>query len=508
MCGIFGIFAKKDTKYSIRLIANLLRQIAIISESRGKETSGIAIRNPDNKKIQVIRSAMPVSELLKETDYQMQVTDKLKGNYHKSPITVIGHSRLVTNGSQLENNNNQPVVKDGIVAIHNGIIVNADELWKKHSNLKREFEIDTEVMLSIVRDNCTALNTTNSVSKMMGEIFGTISTAMLFNDRDEALLATNNGSLYILTDNQELLIFASERYMLETLKNENIPRKFHNDFEILQVKTNTGYLLKLNDFSLNGFNTTDSEEISNTLKTKPYEINVQDIKAKTRQIHSVIDIDAIAQSPEAERESKMLQNNHEAIMKMNRCSKCLLPETFPFIKFDKKGICNYCNNYVIKNNPKPIEELKKLVESYRSKSGEPDIIVPFSGGRDSTFVLHYVKNVLKMDPIAYTYDWGMVTDLARRNIARVCGKLGVENIIVSADIPKKRQNINKNIAAWLSKPDLATIPLFMAGDKYFFYYCNELKSQTDIQLNIWGVNNLENTDFKSGFLGIEPNFNK
>jgi glucosamine--fructose-6-phosphate aminotransferase (isomerizing) len=119
-----------------------------------------------------------------------------------------------------------------------------------------------------------------------------------------------------------------------------------------------------------------------------------------------------------------------------------------------------------------------------------------------------VKNILKMNPIAYTYDWGMVTDLARRNIARVCGKLGVENILVSADIHMKRQNINKNISAWLRKPDLATIPLFMAGDKYFFHYCNELKKQTGIKLNIWGVNNMENTNFKSGFLGIAPKFDK
>ena len=51
------------------------------------------------------------------------------------------------------------------------------------------------------------------------------------------------------------------------------------------------------------------------------------------------------------------------------------------------------------------------------------------------------------------------------------------------------------------------IPLFMAGDKYF-YYCNLIKKQTDIDLNIWGINNLENTDFKTGFAGIEPRFDK
>jgi len=101
-----------------------------------------------------------------------------------------------------------------------------------------------------------------------------------------------------------------------------------------------------------------------------------------------------------------------------------------------------------------------------------------------------------------------VTDLARRNIARVCGKLGVENILVSADISWKRENIRRNVLAWLRKPHLGMIPLFMAGDKYFFYYTDQIKKQTGIRLNIWGINPLENTEFKVGFLGVPPDHHK
>ncbi len=35
------------------------------------------------------------------------------------------------------NTNNQPVVKDGAVGIHNGIIVNDDELWKSFPAIKK-----------------------------------------------------------------------------------------------------------------------------------------------------------------------------------------------------------------------------------------------------------------------------------------------------------------------------------------------------------------------------------
>jgi hypothetical protein len=102
----------------------------------------------------------------------------------------------------------------------------------------------------------------------------------------------------------------------------------------------------------------------------------------------------------------------------------------------------------------------------------------------------------------------MVTDLARRNIARVCGKLGIENIIVAADIRKKREYIKKNINAWLKRPQLGMIPLFMAGDKYFFKYANQIRKQNNIKLQIWGINFLENTDFKVGFCGVEPQWDK
>ena len=107
----------------------------------------------------------------------------------------------------------------------------------------------------------------------------------------------------------------------------------------------------------------------------------------------------------------------------------------------------------------------KQLEKHRKSNGEPDCIVTLSGGRDSCFVLHTFVEEYGMNPIAYTYDWGMVTDLARRNQSRMCGGLGVEHIVISADITTKRENIRKNVEAWLKRPSLGTIPLFMAGDK-------------------------------------------
>lgn len=188
-----------------------------------------------------------------------------------------------------------------------------------------------------------------------------------------------------------------------------------------------------------------------------------------------------------------------------RCSRCVLPETMPFIKFDSEGVCNYCRHYKRRNVPRPKEELFDLVEAYR-RPGETECIVPFSGGRDSCYALHLIVNELKMKPVTYTYDWGMVTDLGRRNISRMCAALGVENIIVADDIAKKRKYIAMNLRAWLKSPHLGMISILTAGDKHFFAHVEDIKKQTGVGLNLWGINPLEVTHFKAGFLGVPPDF--
>ena len=86
---------------------------------------------------------------------------------------------------------------------------------------------------------------------------------------------------------------------------------------------------------------------------------------------------AINTSPNSHYERKLLEFNIDRISSLKRCTKCLLPETFPFIEFDEEGVCNICNNYIQKNQPKPLEELRELVEPYRRKDGQPDCISTF-----------------------------------------------------------------------------------------------------------------------------------
>ncbi|MBK8458550.1 MAG: hypothetical protein IPL47_16690 [Phyllobacteriaceae bacterium] len=103
-----------------------------MSESRGKEAAGIAIATDDE--IAIHKDSVSAGEMIRTGDYR-KLIDKAEnrifaGNGRPSrPLAAIGHARLVTNGLQGIDANNQPVRRDGVVLIHNGIVVNVDDIW-------------------------------------------------------------------------------------------------------------------------------------------------------------------------------------------------------------------------------------------------------------------------------------------------------------------------------------------------------------------------------------------
>lgn len=512
MCGIFGVITKPESDYSNKFLKKSLTTLAKLSQSRGKDSSGLCSLNNFDNSFHIVKGPIPADELLTRTKVKKDISRVLSKNNNSNLKLIFGHARLVTNGTQLDDINNQPVIKDDIICIHNGIVVNVDDLWNNHKKINREYEIDTEVIPALVRKELNKGKTvTSSVVDSFKKIIGTASIAMTFSDINKFVLATNNGSLYILHNDKDIIYFASERAMLNSLAKKLCLKNMIGSFQLFQLKANNIFTIDLNDFTFNNSSFLDVSANSNArdiFLNEKKEVKLFSEKSKKKQLNTVLDLNQIHLNSDAEKDKKLLIYPIDKIKTLKRCTKCILPETFPYIEFDKLGECNYCKNHKKKSQKKSLEELKLLVEPYRNNNGLPDCFVPLSGGRDSTYVLHFLKKELGLNVITFTYDWGMVTDLARRNIARICGKLGVENIIVAADIHWKRENIRKNITAWLNKPELGMIPLFMSGDKFFFYYAHKIKKQLGIDLEIWGVNDLENTNFKTGFAGLKPQFDK
>ena len=94
MCGIFGIFEEDKNK------DNLFYDLGGLSESRGKEASGLMI----------IDGAEPVIKKYSSKFRNNRVKEFLKEQKFSKNAKYFGHTRLETSGSNKDNLNNQPIV--------------------------------------------------------------------------------------------------------------------------------------------------------------------------------------------------------------------------------------------------------------------------------------------------------------------------------------------------------------------------------------------------------------
>lgn len=470
MCGIFGLTVSPDTSLKSGQMKEMTDALFLLSETRGREASGMAFHNGD--KITVLKQPNAASTLIRSSQYR----DLFAGDSNQRFTAIVGHSRLVTNGRQSTHDNNQPVYRNGVVAVHNGIIVNDKDLWSEFSPESPESELDSEILpISVSKKMKNGLSASEAIFQTTQRVKGTASYACLFEQYQLLGLATNHGSLFYAQNNQlSFTCFASELYILEQFVAKHVPDTLSAGMKAIQIQPTHTAIISLD-------------------KSAPVTIcdggnDTADAAVQTVQPADIVDISRLKDPTEA---------------KLQRCTRCILPSTMPFITFDREGVCNYCHTY---GNPSPRDpdSVYELADRIRSKNGEPDCVVAVSGGRDSCYGLHLIREELKLNPISFTYDWGMVTDLARRNQARVNGQLGIEHIIISADIDRKRRNIRANVEAWLKRPSLCAVPLFTAGDKQFYYYANSLVKRTGLSTMFFCENGrLEKTRFKSGFCGVD-----
>jgi tRNA(Ile)-lysidine synthase TilS/MesJ len=128
---------------------------------------------------------------------------------------------------------------------------------------------------------------------------------------------------------------------------------------------------------------------------------------------------------------------------MNRCIKCILPETFPGIRFNEEGVCNFCLEFKgLKHlKDKRMDYKKKfeaLIKEYKGKNSF-DALMCYSGGKDSTYTSIVLKNKYKLNILAVTFDNGFISEQAFCNIKNVMENLGIDHIILKPrfDILKK-----------------------------------------------------------------------
>ena len=132
------------------------------------------------------------------------------------------------------------------------------------------------------------------------------------------------------------------------------------------------------------------------------------------------------------------------------CKRCLYTNKHPLgITIDKEGICSGCRIHEEKDYldwDSRLDLLKSIVKPYKSiNSSNYDCIVPVTGGNDSYFIVHVVKNILKLNPLLVTHNKYFNTPLGIRNLSNLRIKFNCDIII---------QNININVVKKITKETL------------------------------------------------------
>ena len=169
---------------------------------------------------------------------------------------------------------------------------------------------------------------------------------------------------------------------------------------------------------------------------------------------------------------------------LQRCTKCTLPITWETLNFDQNGVCNICRNWEAKTESVDWEEreriLLKIFEGVkeRNKDREYDCIVPFSGGKDSTYTLYAIVRKYGLKPLVVSFDHGFYRPKTIENRTRTFKKLGVDVI-----------NFTPN---WKIVKKLMLESLIRKGD--FCWHCHagvfsypmQFAVKFNIPLLIWG----------------------
>ncbi len=187
-----------------------------------------------------------------------------------------------------------------------------------------------------------------------------------------------------------------------------------------------------------------------------------------------------------------------------RCTRCVLPETIPHIRFDENGVCNYCREYDENKNRINIDYglkgerfrgfVQEAIRKRTQKGSKYDALVPVSGGRDSSYVAWELSKKLKI--LCVHYDNPFSSAQTRVNVNQLVRTIQADIVFFNHPNERHAKSFKANLKAWLRKPDLATMGLMCLACKPMYLEFFKIARRNRIEFIIDGSNPNEATTFK------------
>ncbi len=118
------------------------------------------------------------------------------------------------------------------------------------------------------------------------------------------------------------------------------------------------------------------------------------------------------------------------------CDKCVITNQRPRITINEDGICNPCKYWARKHSSfdwnSLADEFRELCDKYRSSDGSYDVLVPSSGGKDSSYVAYRLRDEYDMHPLTVTWSPSLYTEIGFENFQNHIHH-GLDNVLVTAN---------------------------------------------------------------------------
>ncbi len=156
---------------------------------------------------------------------------------------------------------------------------------------------------------------------------------------------------------------------------------------------------------------------------------------------------------------------------MRYCTRCVMPDTRPGIKFNEAGVCYPCLTHERREQidwDARWQELEQLADKYRGSNGDYyDCIVTVSSGKDSHYQVYTMKERLGMNPLLVSIDNFSWTETGRQNARNMSDVFGCDLHILSLSRKVARRMFRKAleyqlIPCWYWDRAVYTYPLQVA----------------------------------------------
>ena len=151
------------------------------------------------------------------------------------------------------------------------------------------------------------------------------------------------------------------------------------------------------------------------------------------------------------------------------CKKCIYPNTKPNLVFDKKGICNACNNFSKRKKISWKKREKEFIQFIKKQKKYNksywDCLIPVSGGKDSFYQIIKCKE-MGLKPLCVNATTCDLTNLGKKNLEAMKNlNVDIINVTISKKIRSKINKFTLDTVGDISWPEhvaIYTIPVIIA----------------------------------------------